>query len=40
MCRLLSKNSRQKLMENINRDSANDKIMGLLNAAPELFDEM
>lgn len=27
-------------MENVNRDSANDKIMGLLYAAPELFDEM
>ena len=27
-------------MDNVNRDSANDKIMGLLNAAPELFDEM
>ena len=27
-------------MQNVTRDSANDKINGLLEASPELFDEM
>lgn len=40
VCRLLSKNSRIKLMQNVTRDSANDKISGLIEASPELFDEM
>ena len=31
VCRLLSMNSRDNLMLNVNRDSPNDKISGLVN---------
>jgi hypothetical protein len=40
ICRFLSKNSRSLLMMSVSRDSPNDKIMGLVNGAPTLFDEM
>ena len=40
VCRYLSKNSRTELMTGINRTSWNEKILGLLEAVPELVDEM
>jgi len=40
VCRNLTRNSRKALMVNVNRESATEKINGLVNAAPDLFDEM
>jgi hypothetical protein len=40
VCRNLSMQSRKKLMAEVKRDSPNEKIMGLVQAAPILFDEM
>jgi len=39
-CRQLSKNTRSEFLQEVNRESPNEKIMGLLQAAPVLFDEM
>ena len=39
-CRFLTSNAKDDLMENVNRSSPNEKIMGLVNASPKLFDEM
>jgi len=40
ICRFLSKQSRTELMNDVNRDSINNKIMGLLNASSKFFNEM
>ena len=39
-CRFLTSDAKDNLMENVNRSSLNEKIMGLVNASPKLFDEM
>ncbi len=40
ICRFLSKQSRRHLMENVTRDSAGEKIEGLILAADDFQDEM
>ena len=40
VCRNLSKETRIKLMSEVKRDSPNEKIMGLLSASSDLFNEM
>ena len=40
VCRYLSTNSRKGLMANVNRESPNEKINGLVGSSDELFDEM
>ncbi|KAL4466941.1 hypothetical protein ABPG74_010538 [Tetrahymena malaccensis] len=40
ICRLLSKNSRATLMEEIPRSTTSEKIEGLVEATVDLFDEM
>jgi len=40
VCMHLSKASKTNLMLNVNRDSANEKILGLITVSEELFDQM
>jgi hypothetical protein len=40
VCRFLSKTSRQALMLSVDRQSPQQKIIGLLKAVPDLVDEM
>jgi hypothetical protein len=40
VCRYLQKQSRQVLMQQVDRSSPQQKIIGLLKAVPELVDEM
>ena len=39
-CRNLTMDTRDKLMQEVKRDSPNEKIMGLLSASAELYNEM
>jgi len=40
VCHYMSKATREHLMENINRESAQEKVSGLMQAVPDLIEEM
>ena len=39
-CHFISDESKKSLMESVNRESQSNKVEGLMNAAPDLIDEM